>query len=115
LLTKYNGKVDHIAFYDTFKKEDKSNMKLFFEMKMEVDTLDEDCAESIMKLFKVINEVEHTPVLENVSIENRAKYHSKKEDEKKKEELGTVEKKRTDKELDLYMKRKQKKHTKIMK
>lgn len=76
-------------------------MKLFFEMKMDVDVLDGELADALLRLFKAFNDIPNSAAVAELTAENRIKQHTKKEEEKLKEEKGKVEKKRSDKELDL--------------
>lgn len=75
--------------------------------------------ELLTKLLKLVAEMNSVDVnlniaaINNISEGNRSKFHSKSEDQKKKEELGA--KIRTDKELEIYNKRRMKKHTKMVK
>eukprot|EP00341_Mesodinium_pulex_P003763 CAMPEP_0116908936 /NCGR_PEP_ID=MMETSP0467-20121206/13977_1 /TAXON_ID=283647 /ORGANISM="Mesodinium pulex, Strain SPMC105" /LENGTH=80 /DNA_ID=CAMNT_0004584199 /DNA_START=665 /DNA_END=907 /DNA_ORIENTATION=+ len=77
--------------------------------------VDEACITMVQELISLMNSIEETPAILHLSNENRAKYNNKKEEAQKKEELGVKDKKRTDKELEIYNKRKMKKHTKMVK
>lgn len=90
-------------------------MKLFFDLRATVEGVDEKLIEMVHEMVALVNKIEITPAIHTLTDTNRSKQHGKREDEKKKEEKGTVEVKRSDKEYEIYMKRKQKKHTKMVK
>lgn len=105
-----------MGFYDSFKVKDKSSVKLYFEIKTSLEVMNADLLGKLLKLAAEMNNIDrdgNIAAIHNLSESNRSKFHSKSEDQKKKEELST--KIRTDKELELYNKRRMKKHTKMVK